>query len=309
MRYIDLDKVKETDKGKLVLFLIVAVVGIWVTLVIAMALMHSSGGAVAAVAQASVKDPGVAAANNTTRAYTPTITFVPYNASTSLRPRCVDGIPCTLNASGPQVNITPVPIVTKAPFDELKPGIRNQSQFFTIHRDNVSGYKSLTIKTTVYGWQELSQVKWYSDGYGKYFYQFAPRGEKYVFVYLVEYVDGTTLHEDPGMWYFGPQLFRLQVGDHLYDQDPEFMPEVRLKELEEVEGFNRIKGLRPFGYLITQRRGIGNITADIDPQIRMGINNAKDGYLVYRVPSDADPSEMTLVGNFGGFGSAGWELA
>jgi hypothetical protein len=200
---------------------------------------------------------------------------------------------------------TEAPLVLKS-FDETKPGIRDIRQFFTFSRENVSGGKDLTIKTTVYGWRQFSQVKWYSDGLGQYQYQFAPKNEKYVFVFLAEFMDGNTTEKDPRAWYFGPDQFRLQVDGRLYDQDPNFVPAVRIYELEEIAGYNGIKGLRPYGYTIVQTRRTGNITAIEDPWLRMGISNAKDGYLVYRVPVNS--VNMILVGSFGSWGTAAWRL-
>lgn len=206
--------------------------------------------------------------------------------------------------------LDPSPPVLIPTFNESMPGIRNVSQFFTIHRDNVSGLKNLEIKTTVYGWQELHQVKWYSDSDGKYLDQFTPsRYENYLFVYLVSYVNGNTTKDDPRPWYFGPQVFRLQVEDRMYDQDTEFMPNVRLKEMEEVPGYNQIRGLRPYGYTIVQDQKIGNITAQPDPYMKLGASNAKDGYLVFRIPAGKDASTMMLVGSFGSWGTAAWRLA
>lgn len=210
----------------------------------------------------------------------------------------------------------PVPTLDLSPpvlvptFNETMPGLRNLSQFFTIHRENVTGEKDLEIKTTVYGWQELHQVKWYSDSDGKYLYQFAPtKDENYLFVYLVSYVNGNTTEDDPRPWYFGPQQFRLQVEDRMYDQDTEFMPNVRIKEMEDVPGYNKIRGLRPYGYTIVQDQKLGNITAQPDPIMHLGKSNAKDGYLVFRVPAGKDASNMALVGSFGSWGNAAWGLA
>jgi hypothetical protein len=194
-------------------------------------------------------------------------------------------------------------------FDESQTGTREVLQPFTIQRENVTGGKDLTIKTIVYGWQQFTQVKWENDGYGKYMDQFAPKGEKYVFVYLAEYVEGDVPEKDSRAWYFGPHLFRLQVDGRLYDQDSDFVPAIRIKELEVVLGYNGIKGLRPFGYQIVQARGSGNITAIEDPWLHMGRSNVKDGYLVYRVPLESDPATMMLVGAFGSWGQAAWRLA
>jgi len=117
--------------------------------------------------------------------------------------------------------------------------------------------------------KQLSQVKWYSDRLGQYHYRFAPKGEKYVFVYVAEYMDGNTTEKDPRAWYFGPHLFRIEVDGLLYDQDRECVMAVRIKDLDEVE-YNWIRGLRPFGYLVSQSRGTGNITAIEGPWLHWG---------------------------------------
>lgn len=200
------------------------------------------------------------------------------------------------------VNITKV-------FNPYEPGTRNLSEFFIIHRDNVTGEKDLTIKTTVYGWMKAHQVKWYSDSWGYYMDQVAPKGQDYLFVYLVSYVDGDTAKEDSRAWYFGPEVFRLQVDDRLYDQTTIFTPEMRIKELETVPNFNKIRGLHAYGYTVVQTRGTGNITAEEDPWMHLGVANAKDGYLVYQIPANTDPSMMSLNGAFGSWGGAGWRLA
>jgi len=191
-------------------------------------------------------------------------------------------------------------------FNESAPGVRDNLQYFTIHRDNVSGNKDLTIKTTVYGWREFYQITWRNDYLGKYLDQVAPNGEKYVFVFLSEYIDGDTPEKDSRAWYFGPNQFRLQVDGRLFSQDPDFSPDVRIQELEEIEGYNGIKGLDPFGFLVTQDLGSGHVSAEPDPWLKMGKSNAKDGFLVYRVPLDA--TDMMLVGSFGSWGDAAWRL-
>jgi hypothetical protein len=221
-------------------------------------------------------------------------------------PAWPDEVMKNVPASLPSVD--PIPVILDTPFDEEKSGLRNMSEFFTIRRQNVSGYKSMTVKSTVYGVREYTQVKWYSDGYGKYLDQFAPPGEKYVFVFLAEYMDGSTQKEDPHVWYFPPGQFRLQVDRRLYDQDPDFVPTNRIKELEEIENFNKIRGISPFGFYLWQESGSGKKIPVLNPYLLMGQTNAVDGYLVYRVPENYSVSDMTLVGNFASFGEAAWRL-
>lgn len=213
--------------------------------------------------------------------------------------------PDQAGAPGPVRTIQP-DLIAQLP--ETSPGLRDRGQYFVIQRDNVTGGKDLTIKTTVYGWRQYTQIKWYSDGLGYYLDQFAPKGEKYVFVFLASYVDGDRPEQDPRPWYFPPHQFRLQIDGRMYDQDQQFVPAVRIKDLEEIENYNGIRGLVPYGYYVYQERGTGKKTAIEDPVMQMGRSNAKDGYLVFRVPENARPEDMALVGTFGSWGVAGWRL-
>ena len=42
--------------------------------------------------------------------------------------------------------------------------------------------------------------------------------------------------------------------------------------------------------------------------LKPGKSNAMDGYIMFEVPSDAQESDLLLIGNFAGFGNAYWRF-
>jgi len=225
-------------------------------------------------------------------------------------------IPSWMNASlksrlmnGTVVEVNPTPPPKQQIFNPYLSGVRNMSQDFSWHRENVSGYKDMNVNVTVWGWSRFHQVKYYSDFWGKYIDQFAPEDKDYLFVYVAEYMDGPNQSSDPRMWAFGSSSFRLQYHGYLLDQTTDIDPVSRVKELENTPNFNNDSWIRPFDTFIEVDQVTGARTP-IDPQwIRMGRSNARNGYLVFLIDHDSDIRDYSLNGNFASFGTAAWRLS
>jgi hypothetical protein len=117
---------------------------------------------------------------------------------------------------------------------------------------------------------------------------------------------------DPRIWIFNANDYVLQYQGQLYNQTPESerYPCQPIMDFQYTYPLNDDVIVGDYGkinYLNMQNPTAGRQCLD-DPVLRMGKSNARDGYIIYTVPQDAQLSDMVIIGSFSSFGSPWWYL-
>jgi len=232
----------------------------------------------------------------------------------------------------PEVTATPTPDVSQ-PVVYIEPielqnfrlGRKELGQFFTWHRENVSGKKDMTVKVTVYDYKVLTRYKWWSDSNGRYYWQFPGAGKKFVIIFAYLEMVGEDDSQDP-RYYVGDgwRRFWLQVGNDTIAPDTYYQKGVRIKELEETFTLNGHERVRPFGYnweWVSESTCVKNETEEgncipagwqaISPlYLRMGKSNAWDGYIIFsNVSMDTRIEDIKVLSQWDAFGNPWWQLS
>jgi len=214
----------------------------------------------------------------------------------------------------PTITTIPTPEPTNPPAVYIEPyemwkyrtGGYNMSQWFSWRRDDVSGLKDMLVHVTIYRAKFLPNYRYWSVSWGRYYWQAAPKGSKYLAIFPCMYMDGKDQTYDPRMFGMGQDHFYLQYKDQVIQPDTDYRPPNRIKEFEEYWDLSGTVRTGPYGYYRDNRGG--NETAQDLGYLRMGRSNAWDGYILYRVPVDARMEDLKVLGRFDGFGYAWWEL-
>jgi hypothetical protein len=196
-----------------------------------------------------------------------------------------------ITAPPPTPTPTPEPTIAPTPTPEPAPEIvgMRPGQFLSFRRDNVSGYKDIKVHATIYGYSEYKEVNWYSHSWGKYFVQAAPDGMKYLFVYAHVYTDDGSAT----MWGIQPESWQVWDGTTMRTISGDLLPEIRLREFDDVWDLRHVENIKPYGYLRTY---VDHGKPAVEPlgYMRAGRSNAWDGYLVYVVPEDTRPEDVRI---------------
>jgi hypothetical protein len=122
---------------------------------------------------------------------------------------------------------------------------------------------------------------------------------------------GTNQTNDPRMWGFDRESFRLQYKGKLIEADKNYLPVNRIKEFDEKTDYYDIGTAPPFGYRI-RYTGFNPETAGMIAEpvgwLRMGKGNSIDGFLLFEVPKAAFNEDVMLLGSFSRFGNAYWKF-
>lgn len=212
---------------------------------------------------------------------------------------------------------TPTPYVEPYSLFLYRTNGRYLGDPFMIQRFNVSGFKSMTVKVTVWGYRFLTGYQAHSqlagDQYSTmdYWYHPAGPGWKWLFVYVSTEMVGDNIHQDPRIWAFGQNDFAVQIGDRgvqYPDQDREKCEVIR--EFENTWNSNNVTRLTDYGFtrIESLENPVGNpVTCDPQLWLRMGASNKMDGYIVYKVPIATEAKDLKVLGSFS-FASAYWLL-
>jgi hypothetical protein len=226
-----------------------------------------------------------------------------------------------------QVTIEPVTTITQEPtqsptpeptpyiYQEFAPGFRYKGELFSWKRMNVQGEKDMYISTVVYGHKELPYYNWYSEQYQKQFPEYPEDGNKFLIVYVTQWMQGDTIQSDPSLWGFNWSHFAVSYQGQKYDVDKYYEPSIRIQELNDTWDYKHIGRITPYGYDIeyrstTNARDNAGWIAIEKQYLRMGENPPArwDGYIVYQVPKEATPEDIQIIADFDTFGNALWQL-
>lgn len=201
----------------------------------------------------------------------------------------------------PYETLAPIPtleIIEALPPEPWREGERDLGEPFSIHRDNVSGFKSLDLNITVYRYKILRHLTAWSISWGRFIEVDPDPGYIYLAVFINVEMVGNNSSQDPRMWGFSEEVYRLQYGSIVITRSQDYDPSWQIMEMDTVSDLNNVERVSAYGY----RKD--------EPvyYLRMGRSNCWDGYLIYTVPETEPVSDMSLLGSFGGFGSAWWRL-
>ena len=195
-------------------------------------------------------------------------------------------------------NITPTPtpeptlsdVQVQTVYEGMPPG-----RWFRWIRDNVSGYKDLDVSVTVYGYRMYNYINWYSVSWGQYFMA-APQSEDNKF--LLVFINMWSSEDSPRQYLFDKDYFSVQIGNQTYYATEEtLIPQVRIRELDEVWDLQHKETIQPFGYLRTYNSE--NLPIAIPHWwLTPGKSNAMDGYIVFEVPRSTRPEDVRVLANF-----------
>jgi hypothetical protein len=204
-----------------------------------------------------------------------------------------------------------LPTIKQQPVDPLIHGERSEGQWFKWYRPDVSGTKDLDAGVIAYQHAWLDNYTWYNPSLGQYFKQEPTKGNRYFVVWVHEELFGTNSTNDPGMYPFYDDAFRLQVKGNLIEADTVHNPVCRILELDHKYDYYNTITAPPFGWYIKQigySPETGGYAAIPIGEIRMGQGNAADGYILFEVPKNTMTEDVILLGNFARFGSAYWRF-
>lgn len=175
--------------------------------------------------------------------------------------------------------------------------------FVSWRKDNVSGYKDITMHSTIYGYRIFESVNWWSVSWGQYYTQTAPPGYKYLFVFAHTYSDEGSART----WGIQDRQFKVIIGDKTYEKTDDLLPQIRLKEFDEIWDMNHVSNLKPYGYLRVNDNG-HEVTEELG-FLKAGKSNAWDGYIVYTIPEDTKQKDIKVRASLTNIISAEWKLS
>ena len=204
-----------------------------------------------------------------------------------------------------------IPTIKQIPVDPYIHGERYEGQWFKWYRPDILGLKDLDAGVIAYRHAWLDNYTWYNPSLGQYFKQEPTKGNRYFVVWVHEELFGINSTNDPGMYPFYNDSFRLQVKGNLIEADTVHNPVCRILELDHKYDYYNTITAPPFGWYIKQigyNPETGGYAAIPIGEIRMGQGNAADGYILFEVPKGTMTEDVILLGNFGRFGTAYWRF-
>lgn len=194
----------------------------------------------------------------------------------------------------------PTPQLSKEQFMAQYNGMK-QGQWLSWNRLNVSGYKDITVHTTVYDWRQYGIINWWSVSWGKYFVEGAGEGNKFLFVFVSTYTDEGSAR----MYGIDQYHYYAQIGNQLYAPSDKLLPAIRIKEFDEVWDRRHVENIKPYGYIrITSWKG--EEEAQELEYLKEGYSNMWNGYIVYEIPANVDPKDVRIIGQFNAFTEPHW---
>jgi len=213
----------------------------------------------------------------------------------------------------PEPTITPeaIPTLNIDYVDPFTPGDRSLGQWYKFYRADVQGLKDLQIGIVAYRYRFLDRYTWWNPSTGNYYTQRPEPGQRYFAVWIHEEMIGNSTKDDPGFWAFDDRAFGLQVKDRIMASEinESFNPVVRIKEFDYYYDFYNTVTAPPFGYQVLytgKNPESGGFLATKIGVLRMGPGNAHDGFIIYEIPKETQLTDISLIGEFGTFGSARW---
>jgi hypothetical protein len=203
--------------------------------------------------------------------------------------------------------ILPDPAAVQVPFSPVLSGERNIGEEFAWTIANVSGLADVSFNVTVYDYKVLGRdYLYYSNDWGQWTTDYAGGDKEYLALWVRVESNGTT-------WYgWNQDRFRLWIWDNVtvmpdpvpvqdlpdeYKSD-EYSPRV-IAELQNRTGLT--------GGLLSREWYGWKDGVELTRQ-EPGPSNAWEGVILYRIPDNADPEDIRVLGWFGYYGYGVWYL-
>ena len=225
--------------------------------------------------------------------------------------------PTPLPTPTPTPTPTPKQTPVSIPTLEVKPvnpylhGERSEGQWFKWLRNDVSGSQDMNVGIVAYRHAWLDKYTWWNGAMGNYQEQYPSPDNRYFAVWIHQEMFGTNSTNDPRMWGFEGDAFRLQYKGNLILPDKEHEVVNRILEFDNQFDYYHIGTAAPFGYFIyytgNNPETAGMVAIPIG-YLRMGQGNSIDGYLLFEVPKGAFNEDVILLGSFSTFGTAYWKF-
>lgn len=192
----------------------------------------------------------------------------------------------------------------------------NMSEWYTIERDNVSGAQDLILRTTVYRIRAMDNYytwewNWGGPTDGSADWVNVPkRGNKFVFVWVCQYIDGDNQTYDPQIWGMDENHVHLELDGRIYEnknKDVDLTAPIR--EFENTWDLSNTTRTGPYARSRIQDLHSGIITAESPAWLRMGRSNAWDGWVLFEVPNTADTSKAIVHMDFMALGKPAYWTA
>jgi len=176
---------------------------------------------------------------------------------------------------------------------------------FGWRRDDVVGLQDMIVNVSVYDYEMFDSYQWYSPGTAKYFYQRAPKGMKYLFVFIRMELEGTTSRNDPFAFAYSSKYYGAQYQGRLWPEDDQHQKGIEIKEMQTHQ---TVQGMQPFDYGWARLYKGNRDEYIFTDTISVGKSNAMDGYIIYVIPEGAGPDDVIITADFQGWGVAWWKL-
>jgi hypothetical protein len=230
--------------------------------------------------------------------------------------KLVKKVPVTIPTPLPVVTATPTVIISQPTVqgpvvyesDETwmpRTNGRYLGENFGWRRDDVVGLQDMIVNISVYDYEMFDSYQWYSPGTAKYFYQRAPEGMKYLFVFIRMELEGTTSRNDPFTFAFTSKYYGAQYQGRLWPEDDQHKKGIEIKEMQTHQ---TVQGMQPFDYGWARLYKGNRDEYIFTDTISVGKSNAMDGYIIYVIPEGAGPDDVIITADFQGWGVAWWKL-
>lgn len=210
------------------------------------------------------------------------------------------------------VYVTPTPDNGIYYSDEYIGGIKKLGRPFSWSRNDVTGLKDMSVHVRVYGYKILQSYHYWDPTEYKYYETFPnSMDKKFIFVYVNIYMDDI-IGDDSRMWLPDEHHYYVNINSQLYEPIS-FEKRLRIKELEETFNWNDNNRIGYYDTLKVYDTSMGHIesageyTQEIG-YLKGGQSNAVDGYIVYEIPVDTVPEDISILGTFYTFGQNSWLL-
>jgi hypothetical protein len=221
--------------------------------------------------------------------------------------KLVKKVPVTIPTPAPTITEMPIvtishrvvyPVVTENPLDFMyRTSGRYLGESYGWRRDDVSGTKDMVVNVSVYDYEFMPSYQWWHIGNGKYVWQSAPAGMKYLFVFI-----RMNLEQGPAL-YAWVGKYAVRYNGVSYGLDPEHQEGVRIREMETHQ---TEQGTEPFDLGWVRYYEDNHEKYIRQEYIKEGKSNGMDGYLIYVVPKEARPEDVVVLANYDHLGGQAW---
>lgn len=210
-----------------------------------------------------------------------------------------------------EVLVTPTPDGHLYFASEYQNGTRLLKRPFSWIRNDVLGTMDMKVTTIVYDYKMFNSLHWFNPSTYKYVEAFPETGTKFCLIFIYVFMDDKG-YDDTRMWMFNRTFFALTEGANLYFAK-DYPYQLRFRELENTKTFNEDTYVQAFKSLraYSSDTGFAGSAGEYNEEVyylRGGMSNAVDGFLIYEIPEELEPEEITVLGNFYAFGNAQWRL-